>query len=354
VRLRFEHCVLKLKAALLTSHGRLEQREGFQVFAEDEGGLVGRGEVFPLPSFGTETLSQAAWALSSLEVAKLPDTLEELEAALEGLEPFPCTRFGVELAVLEAMALRRACPVWRLFSEQAPAEIACYALVNGEDVASLEHSAMKAVEAGFSKLKFKVGAASLEWEAHCLGRLRRSLGDGVGIRIDANGAWSEREARIFLRAVSMLHVELCEQPVSAANVHALRRLHRLRLGIQLAADEALLDKGNADALLEGSAQIDAFVLKPAALGGLLPALQLARRARQKNVSSLVTTFLDGPVGRAAAAHLAFVLEEARLLGEAQQAHGLSSPELLEGFEGDFFSPKEGKIFLPHQPGWGIP
>ncbi|MCL2011763.1 MAG: o-succinylbenzoate synthase [Cystobacterineae bacterium] len=347
MRLYFEHCVLKLKRALLTAHGHIEQREGFRIFLEDEEGSRGRGEIFPLPAFGTETLSQAAQALLALKVAHMPGTLEALEEALMELEAFPCTRFGVEVAFLELMALQKACPVWQLFSPEAPSQMACYALINGEDVMALEHAALKAVQAGFSKLKFKVGAASLEWEAHCLGRLRRSVGEEVGMRIDANGAWSEMEARVFLRGVSMLHLELCEQPVPAKNVHALCRLHRLNLGIPLAADETLLDRNNTHALLEGGAQIDALVLKPAAMGGLIPAMQLAMRARQKNISSIITTLLDGPIGRAAAAHLAFAL------GETQQAHGLSSPELLEGFEGDFFSPKEGKILLPQKPGLGI-
>ncbi|MCL2179109.1 MAG: o-succinylbenzoate synthase [Proteobacteria bacterium] len=348
MKLRFEHCVLKLKTALFTSHGCFNQREGFRIFIEDEEGRHGRGEVFPMPSFGTETLPQAAQALSSLKVEHMPSTLEELEAALLGLRQLPCTRFGLEVAFLEAMAFQRACPVWQLFSKQAPPQISCYALIEGKELSSLEHSALSAVRAGFSKLKFKAGAASLEWDAHCLGRLRRSLGDSIGIRIDANGAWREMEARVFLRGVSMLHLELCEQPVPAKDVHALCRLHRLNLGIPLAADEALLDEGRVDMLLEGGAKIDAVVLKPAALGGLIPAMQLARRARQKKVSSFITTFLDGPIGRAAAAHLAFAL------GETQQAHGLSCPELLEGFEGDFFSPRGGKISLPRTPGLGIP
>jgi o-succinylbenzoate synthase len=348
VKLRVEHCILKLKTALLASHGRVEQREGFRIFLDEGEGCSGRGEVFPMPSFGTETLSQAAKALSSLRVRRIPDTLKELEEELKGLERLPCTRFGMEGAFLELMALRKGCPVWHLFSKQAPEQISCYALVNGEELASLERSALSAVQAGFSKLKFKVGAASLEWESHCLGRLRRSLGDSVSMRVDANGAWSEMEARVFLRGVGMLHLELCEQPVPAENVHALRRLHCLKLGVPLAADEALLGEGAANALLEGSAHISAVVLKPAAMGGLIPAMQLATRAQQKNVSSIVTTFLDGPIGRAAAAHLAFAL------GDTQQAHGLSSPELLEAFEGDSFSPKEGKILLPCKPGWGIP
>ncbi|MCL2625444.1 MAG: o-succinylbenzoate synthase [Cystobacterineae bacterium] len=348
MKLRFEHCVLKLKTALLTSHGCFKQREGFRIFLEDGEGCCGRGEVYPMPSFGTETLSQAAQALSSLKMTPMPNTLEELEERLLGLKQLPCTRFGVETAFLERMALQKACPVWQLFSKQAPPQISCYALLDGQEPTALEHSALNAVQAGFSKLKLKVGAASLEWDAHCLGRLRRSLGDSPGIRIDANGAWNEMEARVFLRGVSMLHVELCEQPVPAKDVHALRRLHRMNLGIPLAADEALLDEGVANTLLEGSAEIDAIVLKPAAMGGLIPAMQMAKRARQKKVSSFVTTFLDGPIGRAAAAHLAFAL------GETQQAHGLSSPELLEGFEGDFFSPRGGEIVLPSQPGWGIP
>jgi L-alanine-DL-glutamate epimerase-like enolase superfamily enzyme len=95
------------------------------------------------------------------------------------------------------------------------------------------------------------------------------------------------------------------------------------------------------------AAADVVVLKPAALGGLLPSLSLARRAALAGTDSYVTTLMDGPLSRAAAVHLAAVLP-----GEVW-AHGLSTVELLEGVPDDALTPRGGRIHLSGVPGWGV-
>jgi L-alanine-DL-glutamate epimerase-like enolase superfamily enzyme len=84
-----------------------------------------------------------------------------------------------------------------------------------------------------------------------------------------------------------------------------------------------------------------------ALGGLLPALDLARKADQLGMDCFVTTLIDGPVARAAAAHLAAALPRQSF------DHGLSTLEMfeIEG-PGDLYRPAGGVICIPDLPGLG--
>ena len=96
------------------------------------------------------------------------------------------------------------------------------------------------------------------------------------------------------------------------------------------------------------AAADVIVLKPAALGGLSKSLDLAQQAHNAGMHGYVTTLMDGPISRAAAAHLAAVLPS------ADWAHGLSTVELFEGVQPDPFTPMGGRITLPQATGWGVP
>jgi L-alanine-DL-glutamate epimerase-like enolase superfamily enzyme len=131
----------------------------------------------------------------------------------------------------------------------------------------------------------------------------------------------------------------------AGDVESLRRVRQC-VPCVIAADEALLT--GASRVLEQTpvtaAQV--IVLKPMVLGGLLPALSLAKRARDVGVDSYVTTSLDGPIARAAAAQLASVIA-------GPYSHGVSTYELFEGVAADRFTPKNGTIRAFDDLGWGV-
>ena len=146
--------------------------------------------------------------------------------------------------------------------------------------------------------------------------MREAVGPSFRLRADANGAWTEAEARVRLQPLLRLALEYVEQPVHAADIAGLRRLRAL---LPVAADEALGGEGAVAALLdskEGPAA-DVLVLKVCVLGGLLQALSVGARARARGVDAVVTSAMDGAVGRAAAAHLALALGGSR-------AHGLAT------------------------------
>jgi o-succinylbenzoate synthase len=139
--------------------------------------------------------------------------------------------------------------------------------------------------------------------------VRQALPPGAKLRVDANGAWDVTRAAERLEAMTPL--ELAEQPV--ATIPELRELRRLTR-VPLAADESVATVGDARA---AAPACEYATVKLAKVGGP-PAAQAIARELPVYLSSA----LDGPVGIAAAAHVAQVLPE---LGVA---HGLATAVLF--------------------------
>lgn len=348
MKLEIEPFTLWLRKAIQTARGPMDERVGFKVgFRSD--GVLGRGDAMPMASFGTETPEATLAALQRFEIARAPDTVEEIARAIEGLSSTPAARHAAECALLEHLALRRGVLVATLLGPVLRSHFVVNALLEGDDAAGLAASAERAVKAGFRVVKLKVAARPLAVEAQRLLAVRRAVGPDVLIRIDANGGWSEATARSALRGLEAIGLEVCEQPVAPTDVEGLRRLRHLT-PCRIAADETMLQANVLPRLLvkDPRAAADVIVLKPAALGGLVRCLELAQQAHDSGVGAYVTTLMDGPIARAAAAHLAAVLPS------ADWAHGLSTVELFQGVQPDPFTPFEGEITLPQATGWGVP
>lgn len=339
---------LRLKKPIHTARGLMDERQGVRVSLRADG-VVGRGEAMPMASFGTETLEATMAALARFELARPPETVEEIVEAISGMTKTPAAKHAAECALLEHLALRQGVLVATLLGPVRRSHFVVNALLEGDDAAGLAASAEQAVKQGFRVVKLKVAARPLGVEAQRLLAVRRAVGPDVQIRIDANGGWTEATARSALRGLEALKLEVCEQPVAPSDIEGLRRLRHLA-PCRIAADESMLLPDVLPRLLEKDprAAADVIVLKPAALGGLVRSLELAQQAHDSGVGAYVTTLMDGPIARAAAAHLAAVLPS------ADWAHGLSTVELFEGMQPDPFTPFEGEITLPQTAGWGVP
>jgi len=348
---------LILRFPLDGAHRPHRERDGIFLALRDDQGRVGRGEATPLVEFGTETLAAASAALAVLAQmvrgSPVPRTCEEVDALIEklgNLGSAPATRCAVESALLDLAAQDAGVSVSQMLSPKARPWTAVNALLSAPDPEPLADEALAAVQAGYAVLKVKVASRALWDDARRLIAVRRAVGDEVKIRIDANGAWTEAEAATALRGLSPLKLELCEQPVPAGNHAALRRLRWL-VPCPIAADESVSQPGGGDALLDGEdgPMADVLVLKPMALGGLLPSLRLARRAEQVGVGTYVTSAMDGVVARLGAAHLAAALPT------AEWASGLGVGRMFEKDLGaDPCAPVGGRIHIPERSGLGLP
>ncbi len=134
--------------------------------------------------------------------------------------------------------------------------------------------------------------------------VRRALGPGGSIRVDANGAWTVDEA---VDAIARLDdaaggLQYVEQPCrTLAELAAVRARVRPRI----AADESIRRAADPSAVRLVDAA-DVAIVKVAPLGGVRAALHLARAA---GVPAVVSSAVDSAVGLAAGVALAAALPE---------------------------------------------
>lgn len=315
-RLRLHPYCLPLNRPWIAAAATLCERRGWLVEAAGEDdGMAGWGDCAPLPSGGGAEEAQMRWA--------------------------------VETALVDLEARRRGVPLARLLGA-ASLSVPVNAALGPLDEGCAERAAAAAAQ-GFCIGKVKVGLAPVGEE---LARLRElgALGCGLRLRLDANRAWSEADARRFLTAVADLHdvrMDGVEEPLAAPTLDALARL-QAALPFALAVDESLPALG-AGALLASRA-VRRLVLKPARVGGVLRTLVLARLAQAAGMEVVLTSVVDSAVGVAAAAHLAAAISRDVA---PDTAHGLATGGWLAEDVAPALPIADGRLILPDAPGLGI-
>ncbi len=334
MRFRLSEKTLHFKRPFVSSRWSLTERRVMylEAFANDE--LIGRGESAPLEAFGTELYLAAHEALTSLTEKELPlpksiDDIRTLMSAMEEFRDTPTARFALETALLDVVARRQSVPLFRLLNEaSSEAPIPVNAVIVSDTIDVMVEEACKYVRQGFTCLKVKVGRIDLHRDVECVKRIRSAVGDDILLRLDANGAWNYEQASEALSSFEQYQIEYIEQPVPSSDYDSLERLAR-ESPIPLAADEAIKSEADAMELLRRHAA-SVFILKPSAMGGLLPCIQIAEAAQSNGVDIVMTSLLESRVARTAIAHLALALRPI-----TTRHHGLATGAL-------FTEPDEGR------------
>lgn len=156
-----------------------------------------------------------------------------------------------------------------------------------------------------AKVKVAEPGESLDDDVARVAAVRDALGPGGRIRIDANAAWTPREALTVIRELADFGLEYAEQPVPGAD--GLRELRHLLdahgLAVPIAADEAI--RRSADPLRVREVA-DVAIVKVQPLGGIQATLELIDRLR---LPAVVSSALETSVGLAASVALAASLPE---------------------------------------------
>lgn len=185
---------------------------------------------------------------------------------------------------------------------------------------------------GVSAVKIKIaehGIASLEEDVARIAAVRRELPQAQ-VRCDANGAYSDDQARVALMELARTGpLQYVEQPVP--DVEGLARLRewvsRMRLPVPIAADESIRKASDPLAVASLGAA-DVIVVKVQPLGGIRAAASIIEAA---GLPAVVSSGLESSVGLAAgialAAHLP-VPEAAEAVLGSRPAVGLGTAALF--------------------------
>jgi len=264
VGLRWTPYSVPFRQPLVTSHRMWYAREGIIVEIETDTGVRGLGDVAPLADFGTAGVDECLRAIdgvaSRLAGVSVVDGMFLFDAAVPDVA-FAPLRCAIESACLDIEARAAGTSVAALLADAPVHAVAVNAVVAGE------REAASVVAVGYRCVKLKVGAARAAEDVARVAAVRRSIGPGVALRLDANGAWSEGEAIAFLRDLAAHDIEFVEQPVASGQLDAMRRV-RETTAVALAADEDVTSVGAARRVLDASAA-DVLIMKPAVVGGLL-------------------------------------------------------------------------------------
>ena len=337
--LRWRPFRLTMHSRFEAASGALDHRHGVLVELLDEDGRRGVGEASPMTHIDGGTV-QHVLDLLQRHGASL---LESDEPTIEGPGAM-ALRCALDVAQLDLRARAAHQPIsWLLCQEPAP-WVSVNAVIGGGEPSEVANFGQQAMETGYSVLKLKVGVAPLNEDISRVAALREACPEAT-IRLDANGAWDEETTRHAFEGLYPHRIELLEQPVARDEVEALARL-REAAPMRIAADESADSPESLERVLELHAA-DFVVLKPMFLGGLRPAMAVARRAAERGIGVFATTSFDSSIGIAAALQLAAALS-------TDHAHGLATGEHLSAdVVASTLRPRAGRMAIRSSPGLSI-
>jgi o-succinylbenzoate synthase len=292
-----------------TSRGVLTSRDVYwiKVQAAVKEGCAGWGEAAPLaglsPDYGPdfeknlfEILQQASsrsWSLSEESL------LQEVKACVPF--SFPSIRFGLETALLDyANGGKKRILVNTFYDQGAPLPINGLIWMGSREFMLTQID--QKLQEGFGCLKMKIGAIDFEQELRLLAYIReQARPDQLLLRVDANGAFSSKEALAKLEQLAPLGIHSIEQPIAIGQWDTLQDLCK-NSPIPIALDEELIGLEYKEQVLT-EVQPQYLILKPSLLGGILETRDWIQLAEERGIGWWMTSALESNIGLNAIAQL---------------------------------------------------
>jgi L-Ala-D/L-Glu epimerase len=307
-------------------------------------GSVGWGEGVPRDYVTGETVDGAVHALAErlapavlgAEIADSDDVPRIWDEALDAADSrFDlAARCALELALLDACGKHFRCSVQRWLGDAPSPEVRYDAVIPFSSPRALRGLALVVRGLGFRQVKIKVGG-DIEHDLRALELLRRMLGAGADIRVDANCAWRPAEAIDAVERMRRLGIAAVEQPVAGDDVDGLREV-AAAVPEPVIADESLRTVDEAVRLAELRA-CDAFNIRVSKCGGLLDSLRIAGIARDAGLTCVVGAQVgESGLLSAAGRHLAAAIRPRYVEGSAGSLllkQELTAERVLPGYGG---------------------
>jgi L-alanine-DL-glutamate epimerase-like enolase superfamily enzyme len=322
----FERVSMPLEHAFTISRGTTQTAENVIVRIEDDEGTVGVGGAAPSAHYGETADTVEALLPALLDVVERvgnPHALQRIEREMrETVERNPAARCAVSIALHDLAARRADLPLYRYWGLDPDATVETSYTIGIDDPETMAEKTEEARERGHSTLKIKLGT---DRDLEMLAAVRDAAPEAT-IRVDANEAWSPREAVRRIEAVADYDVEFVEQPVPAGNPEGMRFV-RERSALPIAADESCITLEDIPRIA-GTADI--ANLKLMKCGGLREAMRMIHAAHAQGMEVMLGCMIESNASIAAAAHLAPLLDYADLDGSLLLAEdsyqGVPMPE----------------------------
>jgi L-Ala-D/L-Glu epimerase len=327
----------------LTLHEPFTIARGTQLVAHNvqvtlsQDDVTGIGEAAPSEHYGELQATVLAF-LGSLrtrlteETGAVPlSTLHDLMDETAQLNP--AAKAAVDMAAYDLLGKRLGVPVYELLGLN-PNHSPRTSFTIGIDEPDV--MARKAAQADqYPILKVKVGTSC---DRENLTAIRSRRPDAI-IRVDANMAWTPKEAVDRIAELEEFDLEFVEQPVDGRDLEGLGYVRRAAK-LPIIADESCVIPDDVPRV---APYVDGINIKLMKCGGIYPALKMIHLARAYHLSVMMGCMIESSVAITAAAHLAPLLDYADLDGNL-----LIDDDPYRGV-----TVTDGTLRLPAGPGLGL-
>lgn len=327
---------LRLHEPFTIARGTQLVANNVQVTLSHEG-ITGIGEAAPSEHYGELQATVIAFfnafspRLTDYSGAVPLHTLHQLMEETAQLNP--AARAAVDLAAYDLLGKRLGAPIYEILGLN-PDHTPRTSFTIGIDEPDV--MARKAAQAeGYPILKVKVGTAH---DRENLAAVRDRRPNAV-IRVDANSAWSAKEAVARIEQLEEFNLEFVEQPVDGRDLEGLGQVRRA-VKLPIIADESCIVPADVPRV---APYVDGINIKLMKCGGIYPALQMIHLARAHHLRVMMGCMIESSIAITAAAHLSPLLDYADLDGNL----------LIDDDPYVGVSVHEGRLCLPTNPGLGL-
>ncbi len=313
-------------------------------------GAVGYGEAPPTGAVTGDTTGAILGALRDHLIKTIigrdVDDFEDLMKAVQKCVVHNTSaKAAVDMALWDLFGQLYNIPVYKLLGGSRR-QLVTDITISVNDPEEMARDAVNAIERGYDTLKVKVGA-NPALDVARLTAVRRAVGADCRIRIDANQAWTPKQAVRILNQMQErgLDIEFVEQPVPALDYEGMKYVTE-RSDVPVLADESVFSPEDALKIMQMGAA-DLVNIKLMKCAGIYNALKIASAAEVYGVECMIGCMLEAKISVNAAVHLACarqIITRIDLDGPV-----LCSEDPITG--GSVFSEKH--ITVSNDPGLGI-
>lgn len=290
----FEAFTLDFKRPSGTSRGILTQKKGWKLKLSNSDGTTGLGECSVIPGLSPDYISDEQYESKLTEVCQNPVRFIENKNLLMD---FPSILFGLESAYFDLVNGGK-----QIYFESAKVPSGFSIPINGliwmGDPGYMREQIAEKLEAGFTCIKLKVGAIDFKQELKLLEGIRsRYDASQIVLRVDANGAFSIKDALWKLDELSQLDLHSIEQPIKAGSWNDMKDLCG-QTPLPIALDEELIGINESEQKIELLETITPqfIILKPSLHGGFSGTGEWIELAEARQIPWWITSALESNIG----------------------------------------------------------
>ena len=304
IKASYKKYILNFKNPSGTSRGILRTKETWY-FILEESGRKGIGETGLFRGLSIDDVSnyeeKLFWVCKNINLG--------LEKLLSELIDFPSIQFGLEQAFLSLKSVDK----FELFPSEftkGKASIAINGLVWMGDKQFMKTQIQEKLKTGFSCIKMKIGAIDFDMEIELLKSIRKEFSSKeIELRVDANGAFTPKNALDKLKLLSELDIHSIEQPINQGQLTEMAFLCE-NSPLPIALDEELIGVFSSEEkkkVIE-TVKPQFIILKPSLVGGFSGSKDWIDLAENNNIKWWITSALESNIGLNAIAQFTFSLK----------------------------------------------